>query len=145
MNGAFKFLEHKFYKKYLSIMTLLAPPFPPHIFFKFNSYTNIGKTKQNKEKVLFLALQTLWNIMPEEKEVIFFCYLLKASYNTLAGKNIKPQLISTLLPGQGHFPLDQFAQSFIQPDLKHFQQRDGHSFSGQPLGNLLYFVISHFV
>ncbi|KAK4822675.1 hypothetical protein QYF61_019042 [Mycteria americana] len=35
--------------------------------------------------------------------------------------------------GQGHLPLDQVAQSPIQPGLEHFQGWDIHSFSGQPV------------
>ena len=35
--------------------------------------------------------------------------------------------------GQGHLPLDQIAQSSIQPGLRHCQGRGSHSFSGQPV------------
>ena len=35
--------------------------------------------------------------------------------------------------GQGHIPLDQVAQSPIQPGLEHFQGGGSHSFSGQPV------------
>ena len=35
--------------------------------------------------------------------------------------------------GQGYLPLDQVAQSPIQPDLEHFQGWSIHNFSGQPL------------
>jgi len=35
--------------------------------------------------------------------------------------------------GQGHLPLDQVAQSPIQPGLEHCQGGDSHSFSGQPV------------
>ncbi|KAK4822067.1 hypothetical protein QYF61_009328 [Mycteria americana] len=34
---------------------------------------------------------------------------------------------------QGHLPLDQVAQSPIQPGLKHFQGGAIHNFSGQPV------------
>jgi len=34
---------------------------------------------------------------------------------------------------QGHLPLDQVAQSSIQPGLEHCQGGDSHSFSGQPV------------
>jgi len=34
---------------------------------------------------------------------------------------------------QGHLPLDQVAQSSIQPGLEHFQGGGIHSFSGQPV------------
>jgi len=39
----------------------------------------------------------------------------------------------TMLHGQGHLPLDQAAQSPIQPGLEHFQGGGIHSFSGQPV------------
>jgi len=35
--------------------------------------------------------------------------------------------------GQGHLPLDQGAQSSIQPGLEHFQGGGSHSFSGKPV------------
>jgi len=34
---------------------------------------------------------------------------------------------------QGHIPLDQVAQSSIQPGLEHCQGGGSHSFSGQPV------------
>ena len=34
---------------------------------------------------------------------------------------------------QGHLPLDQVAQSSIQPGLEHCQEGGSHSFSGQPV------------
>jgi len=34
---------------------------------------------------------------------------------------------------QGHLPLDQAAQSSIQPGLEHCQGGGSHSFSGQPV------------
>jgi len=37
---------------------------------------------------------------------------------------------------QGHLPLDQVAQSSIQPGLEHYQRRGIHSFSGQPISVL---------
>jgi len=38
---------------------------------------------------------------------------------------------------QGHLPLDQVAQSSIQPDLEHCQGGGSHSFSGQPVPSKL--------
>jgi len=34
---------------------------------------------------------------------------------------------------QGHLPLDQVAQSSIQPGLEHLQGGGSHNFSGQPV------------
>jgi len=52
--------------------------------------------------------------------------------------------------GQGHLPLDQVAQSPVQPGLEHFQGGDSHSFSGQPVpvfhhphGEEFFFLISN--
>ena len=46
------------------------------------------------------------------------------------GRDLKDHLVPTPLPGQGHPPLDQGAQSHIQPGLGHFQGGGIHSFSG---------------
>jgi len=46
-------------------------------------------------------------------------------------RDLKDHLVPTPCHGQGHFPLDQVAQSLIQPSLEHFQGVDIHSFSGK--------------
>ena len=37
-------------------------------------------------------------------------------------KTFKDHLVQTPSHGEGHLPLDQVAQSAIQPDLEHFQR-----------------------
>jgi len=49
------------------------------------------------------------------------------------GRDLKDHLVPTPCHEQGHLPLDQVAQSSIQPGLEHFQGGDIHSFSGQPV------------
>ena len=46
------------------------------------------------------------------------------------GRDVKDHIVPNLLP-VGHLPLDQVAQSPIQPGLEHSQGRGSHSFSGQ--------------
>jgi len=48
----------------------------------------------------------------------------------------KDHLVQALSHGQGHLPLDQVAQSPIQPGLEHLQGGDIHSFPGQCLTTL---------
>jgi len=45
----------------------------------------------------------------------------------------KGHIVQPPCQGQGHFSLDQVAQSPIQPDLGHFQGCRMHSFSGNPV------------
>jgi len=45
----------------------------------------------------------------------------------------KGHLGPTPSPWQGHLPLDQVAQSLIQPGLEHFQGGGIHNFSGLPV------------
>ena len=47
------------------------------------------------------------------------------------GRDIVDHLAPTLHHGQGHLPLDQVAQSPVQPGLEHFQGGDILIFSGQ--------------
>jgi len=49
------------------------------------------------------------------------------------GQDFKYHPVPTPCHRQGHFPLDQVAQSHIQPGLEHFQGGGTHSFSGQPV------------
>jgi len=49
------------------------------------------------------------------------------------GRDLKDHLVPTPCRGQGHVPLDQVAQSSIQPGLEHFQGGGIHNFSGQPV------------
>ena len=49
------------------------------------------------------------------------------------GRDLKAHPVPALCHGQGHLPLDQVAQSPIQPGLDHCQGWDSHSFSGQPV------------
>jgi len=49
------------------------------------------------------------------------------------GRDLKDHLVPTPCPGQGHLPLDQVAQSRIQPGLESFQGGGSHSFFGQPV------------
>ena len=44
----------------------------------------------------------------------------------------KDHLVQAPCHGQGYLPLDQVAQSLIQPHLEHFQGEGIHNFSGQP-------------
>jgi len=49
------------------------------------------------------------------------------------GRDLIDHLVPTpLCHRQGHLPLDQVAQSLIQPGLEHCQGGGSHSFSGQP-------------
>jgi len=49
------------------------------------------------------------------------------------GRNLKDYLVQPPCHGQGHLPLDQVAQSPIQPGLEHCQGEGSHNFSGQPV------------
>ena len=49
----------------------------------------------------------------------------------LVGGGLKNHLAPTLLCERGHLPLDQVAQSPIQPGLEHFQGAGIHNFSRQ--------------
>lgn len=46
-------------------------------------------------------------------------------------RGLEDHLVPTSLPWQGHLPLDQVAQSHIQPDFDHLQGWDINNFSGQ--------------
>ena len=46
---------------------------------------------------------------------------------------LQMSLLQSPCHGQGHLPLDQVAQSPIQPSLQQFQGGDSHSFFGQPV------------
>ena len=48
---------------------------------------------------------------------------------------LKITYFQPLCHGQGHLPLDQVAQSPVQPGLEHFQGGGSHNFSGQPLSH----------
>ena len=80
---------------------------------------------------------SLWFNQPAD----FFSFLKVCSYRRLIesqnglGWKGHLKIISFQLPchGQGHLPLDQVAQSPIQPDFDHFQGWGIHSFSGQPV------------
>jgi len=49
------------------------------------------------------------------------------------GRDLKDHLVPPPRHGQGHLPLEQAAQSPIQPGLEHCQEGGSHSFSGQPM------------
>jgi len=49
------------------------------------------------------------------------------------GRDLKDHLVPTFYHGKGLLPLDQVAQSHIQPSLEHFQGGGIHTFSGQPV------------
>ena len=49
------------------------------------------------------------------------------------GRDLKDHLVQPPCHGQGHLPLDQVAQSPIQPGLGHCQGWGSHSLSGQPV------------
>ena len=53
------------------------------------------------------------------------------------GRDLKDHLVPTPCHGQKHLPLDQVAQSPSQPGFGHFQVWGIHSFSGQPVPELL--------
>lgn len=48
-------------------------------------------------------------------------------------RDLKDHLVLTPLPRQARFPLDQVAQSSMQPGLEHLQEWGIHSFSGQSI------------
>jgi len=47
------------------------------------------------------------------------------------GRDLRDHVVPTHCYGQGHLPLDQVAQSPIQPGLEHLQGGDVHNFSGK--------------
>jgi len=47
------------------------------------------------------------------------------------GRELKDHLVPNPCRKQGHLPLDQVAQSSIQPGLEHCQGGGSHNFSGQ--------------
>ncbi|EOA97032.1 hypothetical protein Anapl_17450, partial [Anas platyrhynchos] len=49
------------------------------------------------------------------------------------GRDLKDHPVPPPCHGLGHLPLDQVAQSPIQPGLEHLQGWGTHSFSGQPV------------
>jgi len=49
------------------------------------------------------------------------------------GRDLIDHLVPTPLHGEGHLPLDQVAQSPVQPGLEPFQAWGIHSFSGRPV------------
>jgi len=49
------------------------------------------------------------------------------------GRDFKDHLFQPPCHEQGHLPLEQVAQSSIQPGLEHRQGGGSHSFSGQPV------------
>jgi len=55
------------------------------------------------------------------------------SQNGKGWKGPKDHLVPSPCREQGHLPLDQVAQSSIQPGLEHCQGGGSHSFSGQPV------------
>jgi len=56
------------------------------------------------------------------------------STNSLGWKGpYRPSSSKAPCHGQGHLPLDQVAQSPIQPGLEHSQEGGIHIFSGQPV------------
>jgi len=62
-------------------------------------------------------------------------YVLTVSWNrrmVWVGRDLIDLLDPTLCHGQGHLPLDQVAQSPIQPGLELFHGGGIHDFSGQP-------------
>jgi len=48
------------------------------------------------------------------------------------GRDLKDVSFQPPCHGHAHFPLEQVAQSLIQPGLGHCQGEGSHSFSGQP-------------
>jgi len=49
------------------------------------------------------------------------------------GRDLKDHLVPNPCHEQGHLPLDQVAQSSIQPGPEHCQGWGIHRFSGQPV------------
>jgi len=49
------------------------------------------------------------------------------------GRDLKDHPVPTPCHEKGYLPLDQVAQSSIQPGLEHFQGGGIHNFSGQPV------------
>jgi len=49
------------------------------------------------------------------------------------GRDLKDHLVLNPCHGQGHLPLDHYAQSLIQPGPEHFQRGGIQNFSGKPV------------
>ena len=60
------------------------------------------------------------------------------------GRDLKDHLVPTPCHGQRHLPLDQGAQSPIQPGLEHCQGWGTHSCSGQPVQRLTSLTVKSF-
>ena len=60
--------------------------------------------------------------------------LISQNYRTVwVGRDLKAHLVPTPLPWTGTLPLDQVAQSLVQPGLEHCQGGGSLSVSGQPV------------
>jgi len=86
-------------------------------------WLNVGDRKKSK-----ISWQLKTSVLST-----FFSYYIQRTEAT--GKNINSILAKTrtTCPGHGHLPLDQVAQSPIQPHPECFQGGNIHNFSRQPV------------
>ena len=81
--------------------------------------------------VLVLAAMVLISLPSSWYGAVFHIYRITEQFGY--ERTLKITEFQLPCPGQGHLPLDQVAQSPIQPGLEHLQGWGIHNFSGQPV------------